>query len=167
MKASVAEAGVVNGDSSCRVVQGEDDGEAGRGDRSVVVTISVTGDDMDDTGDDMTCSSMEDMDSGDIDSEEIAVGDIDDADSGDTSVAITKREDVTRFIILSFIGVSEPPGEDSGTTLAGDVSMTSSVFSQDGDDGDDVIATSSNKAVCNIDFSVLDMMVKSAFIMLT
>ena len=37
----------------------------------------------------------------------------------------------------------------------------------DDDDGDDVIATSCNKAVCNIDFNVLDMMVKSAFIMLT
>ena len=51
--------------------------------------------------------------------------------------------------------------------------MTSCVSSDDNDDGDDgddddgVMATSCNKAVCNIDFSVLDMMVKSAFIMLT
>ena len=37
-------------------------------------------------------------------------------------------------------------------------------MSSDNDDGDnDVIASSGNKAVCNIDFSVLDMMVKSAF----
>ena len=72
---------------------------------------------------------------------------------------------------MSIISVSEPPGEYSGITLAGDVSMTSCVSSDDNDDGDDddddVIATSCNKAVCNIDFSVLDMMVKSAFIMLT
>ena len=47
--------------------------------------------------------------------------------------------------------------------------MTSCVSSDGGgdDDDNDVIATSCNKAVCNIDFSVLHMMVKSAFIMLT
>ena len=124
MRASVAVAGVVNGDSSCRVVQGEDDGEAGRGDRNVVMTISVTGDDlddtgatgddmddtgddmddtgddMDDTGDDMTCSSMDDTDCADV--ENGGTGDtgdgIDIDDSGDTSgdrVAIAEKKDAT------------------------------------------------------------------------
>ena len=88
LKASVAEAGVFNGDSSCRVVQGEDDGETGRGDRNVVMIISVTGDDMDETGDagddvDDTGETGDDIDSSDIESGEIARDDIDDADSGD------------------------------------------------------------------------------------
>ena len=117
VKAPVAEAGVVNGDSSCRVVQGEDDGEAGRGDRNVVMTISVTGDDMDDTGD-----AGDDMDDTGDDMDDTGDTGDDMDDTGDTGDDMDDTPDTDDVYDTGDTGNDMDSSDiDSGEIAGGDI----------------------------------------------